>query len=528
MVAAAAPSAKGRPNVVVVLADDLGFSDIGCYGSEIPTPNLDAFAAEGVRYTNFRVTPLCSPTRAALMTGLNAHAAGIGFPTQIDPGFPGYASELPLHQPILPEILRDAGYATLMVGKWHLCREEDFSEAGSRHNWPLQRGFDQFYGFLEALTNFHHPHRLYEGNSVVHVDQYPDGYYLTDDLTDRALRMIREVRAADQDKPFFLYFAHGAVHAPMHAKEEDIQRHRGRYDAGWDLVREARLASQIRQGVMPPGTQLPPRNGEEGQAVDAWADLNDDERTVFARYMEVYAAMVDNLDQSVGRLRALLEELGELDNTIFVFSSDNGAARLTDQGRPRADGATTTDTGTPNYFGYMQDPRPGSDVTPDLLARLDDIGGPTTWPHYPRGWAMACNTPFRLYKFSTHRGGQQSPFIFSWPARLGRPNSVVRRQYTHITDVLPTLVELLDLPLLDQTGRRARGGAGGHELRRDPGRRGCALATRRPVHRVHRQPGLLPRRLGGGDRAPSAEAVVGRRVGALRRGERPGAGVGSR
>ncbi|TQK69498.1 arylsulfatase [Nocardioides sp. SLBN-35] len=452
------PAARpGSPNVIVVLADDLGFSDVGCFGSEIPTPHLDRTAADGLRYTNFRVTPLCSPTRAALMTGLNAHAAGIGFPTQIDPGFPGYVSELPLDQPVLPEVFRANGYATLMVGKWHLCREDDFSEAGSRHNWPLQRGFDQFYGFLEALTDFHHPHRLYEGNSVVHVDEYPDGYYLTDDLTDRAERMIREVRAADADKPFFLYFSHGAVHAPMHARAEDIARHRGRYDDGWDVVRERRLARQVELGVMPPGTELPPRNCEAGHDVRPWDELNATERAVHARHMEVYAAMVESLDRSVGRLRALLADLGELDNTVIVFSSDNGAARLTDQARPLPSWASSADTGTATYFGYMQTPGVVPAVDEELPQHLDRLGGPTTWPHYPRGWAMACNTPFRLYKFSTLRGGQQSPFILSWPAGIEQRGAVLRRQYAHITDVLPTLVELIGLDL--PTAREGRAAA---------------------------------------------------------------------
>lgn len=456
------PVAKeGAPNVIVILADDLGFSDVGCFGSEIPTPHLDATAAEGLRYTNFRVTPLCSPTRASLMTGLNAHAAGVAFPTHINPGYPGYTSELPLDQPLLPEVLRANGYATLMVGKWHLCREDDFSEAGSRHNWPVQRGFDQFYGFLEALTNFHQPNRLMEGNSVVHVDDYPDDYYLTDDLTDRAERMIREVRGADPDKPFFLYFAHGAVHAPMHAREEDIAHHKGRYDEGWDVVRTRRLARQIELGVMPEGTELPPRNSEAGHDVGPWDELNDTERTVHARHMEVYAAMVEAMDRSVGRLRALLAELGELDNTLIMFASDNGAARLTDLPRPAPSWASSKDTGTATYFGYMQSPGVVPEIDESLPDHLDALGGPTTWPHYPRGWAMACNTPFRLYKFSTLRGGQQSPFIMSWPSGIEQRGEIVRRQYTHVTDVLPTLLDLLDLDLpTEREGRPAAALAG--------------------------------------------------------------------
>ena len=294
--------APDAPNIVIVLADDLGYSDLGCYGSEIPTPAIDALADRGVRYTNFHVTPLCSPTRAALLTGLNAHAAGMGFTANTDPGFPGYASELPRNQSSLAEILSAHGYATMAVGKWHLCREADLSIAGDTHSWPLQRGFDQFYGFLEALTDFHFPHQLFEGNNPVHIDQYPEGYYLTDDLTDRACRMIREVKTTDPDKPLFLYYAHGAVHAPLHAKAEDIARHRGNYDKGWDQLREERLARQKELGVVPADAELPPRNPEPNEDVRAWDSYAEPDRRVMARYMEVYAAMVESVDESVARI----------------------------------------------------------------------------------------------------------------------------------------------------------------------------------------------------------------------------------
>ena len=421
---------SNRPNVVLVLIDDLGWNDLGCYGSEYyKTPNIDALADAGFRYSNFHVTPLCSPTRAALLTGLNSHAAGMGFVANADPGFPGYASELPRHQPSLAEVLKANGYATMAVGKWHLCREQDLSVAGDNHSWPLQRGFDQFYGILEALTNFHHPHLLYDGNSPVDVDEYPEGYYFTDDITDRACRMLREVKTADPDKPVFLYYAHGAVHAPLHAKDDDIRRHRGNYDKGWDRLREERLARQIELGIVPPDTELSPRNTEANEDVAAWDSLPEDERAVMARYMEVYAAMVDTIDDSVGRLRAELEALGQLDNTIFIFTSDNGASR---EGRDR---------GTTSYFSHG-----GTGVmSSELATDLEPIGGPTTWPHYPRGWAMACNTPFRLYKITTHRGGHSVPFIFSWPAGLDAGDRVVRNQYAHVTDILPTLADLLGL-----------------------------------------------------------------------------------
>jgi arylsulfatase len=425
------------PNVVIVLADDLGFSDLGCYGSEIPTPNVDAIAAEGVRYTNFHVAPLCSPTRAALLTGRNAHAVGVGLVTNADPGFPGYAGQLAPNQPTLAEVFRANGYSTLAVGKWHLCRDSDLHDAGDRNSWPLQRGFDQYYGFVEALTNFHHPHRLIEGNSAVEVDEYPEGYYLTDDLTDRAIRMIRGVKASNPEKPFFLYFAHGAVHSPLHAKAEDIARHRGRYAQGWDRLREERLARQKELGIVPPDTELPPRNSEPGEDVVAWDSLDPDTQRLFARYMEVYAAMVESIDTSVGRLRAVLEELGEWENTIFIFTSDNGASR---EGR---------NNGSTHYWRFAHGTAPGdSEILPADFEHLenDTLGGPTTWPHYPRGWAMACNTPFRLYKITAFRGGNQVPFVLSWPRRIADAAGI-RHQYQHVTDVLPTLVDLVGLEL---------------------------------------------------------------------------------
>ena len=426
---------EGAPNIVLMLVDDMGYSDMGCFGSEIPTPHIDATAAEGLRLTNFHVAPLCSPSRASLMTGLNPHAAGMGQVAHIDAGFPGYTGELPRNQPSIAEMFRDAGYATMALGKWHLCKNADLSEAGDKHSWPMQRGFEQYYGFLEALTNFHHPHRMYEGNAVITTDQYPDDYYLTDDLTNRAVQMIREVKTANPDKPFFMYYAHGAVHAPLHAKRADIEAHRDRYAAGWDAIREQRLQRQIAAGIVPDGTTLPPRNSEPGEDVQAWDDLSDDEKMVFARYMECYAAMMTSIDDSLGAIRDELAAIGQLENTIIIVTSDNGASR---EGRNSGSMAYYRDGG--RVAGQT------TDIT-EALERFDEIGGPTNWPHYPRGWAMACNTPFRLYKISTFRGGHSAPMVFSWPRRLSDAGAI-RHQYTHISDMLPTLAELagVDIP----------------------------------------------------------------------------------
>ncbi|MGW4803242.1 arylsulfatase [Kitasatospora sp. NPDC004272] len=423
----------GAPNVVVVLVDDLGYSDIGPFGSEVPTPVLDSLAERGVKLANYHTMPLCSPARAALLTGLNPHRVGYSFVANADPGFPGYGMEIADDIPTLAQTLHDAGYATYAVGKWHLTRDSASSAADSRANWPLQKGFDQYYGVLEGLTSLFHPHQLVCDNSPLDIDEFPDGYYYTDDITDRAIGMVKSLRAHDADKPFFLYLAHNAVHGPLQAKPEDLERHRGRYDGGWDELRERRFARQLAAGHFPPGTELPERNGEAGYEVGAWDELDEVQRALYARYMEVYAAMVDNVDRNLGRLTAVLEQLGELDNTIVVFTSDNGGT-----GEGGAEG-------TRSYFSrFVHHPNLPADWNPDVQREIDLIGGPQSLVHYPRGWGMASNTPFRLYKGQTHAGGVRVPFVLSWPAGLPRAagDDGVRGQYQYVTDLLPTLLEL--------------------------------------------------------------------------------------
>ncbi|MEU7527684.1 arylsulfatase [Saccharothrix sp. NPDC042600] len=419
----AEPRATG-PNVVVILVDDLGYADIGPYGGEVGTPHLDALAAGGLRLTNYHTTPLCSPSRAALLTGLNPHRAGFAFPANADPGYPAHSFQLPDDAPSLAESLRAAGYATFAVGKWHLTRDAASHDAADRSSWPLQRGFDRYFGSLEGLTNLHHPHRLVWDNSPYDIGDQPEGYFLTDDLTDRAVGMIDTLRANDPDKPFFLYFAHHAMHGPLGAKDEDLARYRGRYAEGWDVVRERRFAKQLAQGLFPEGTVLPPRNHD----VRPWDDVPPEQQALFARYMEVYAASLSNVDASVGRVVEALRRHGELDNTIIVFTSDNGAT---------AEGGAE---GTRSYFSqFVHVPGVPEDWNRDVARELDLLGGPRTTIHYPRGWAQASNTPFRLYKFDTYAGGVRTPFLVHWPAGLG---SGLRHQYVYVTDVAPTLLEL--------------------------------------------------------------------------------------
>jgi arylsulfatase A-like enzyme len=425
------PSAPaGAPNVVIVLMDDMGFSDIGPFGSEIDTPNLDRLAARGVRFTNYHTSPVCSPSRAALLTGLNPHRAGFGFVANADPGFPGFTFEIARDVPTLAEQLRAGGYATFAIGKWHLTKDSSMSDASDRSSWPTQRGFDRYYGILEGLTNLHHPHRLIRDNSPVAIDEYPKDFYLTDNLTDEAIALILAHRAESQ-KPFFMYFAHLAVHGPLHAKQADIAKYAGRYADGWDALRDRRFAKQIADGFFPAETKLPPRNNEPFGVVPAWDDLEPQDQALFARYQEVYAAVVDNVDQNLGRLLGTLDALGELDNTIVIFTSDNGG---TGEGGLR---------GTRSYFaqlahmpGLPRDWRRDIDRDPNL------IGSPRAMTHYPRGWGMASNTPFRMYKAHTLAGGVRVPFVLSWPSGLPDEAGGLHRGFRYVTDLLPTVLDL--------------------------------------------------------------------------------------
>lgn len=426
---------KSSPNVVFVLLDDMGFSDIGPFGSEIPTPTLDRLAANGLRFTNYHTTPLCSPSRAAIQTGMNPHRAGFGGVANFDPGFPGWTMEIRPDVQTLPEAMRAEGYATFGVGKWHLTRDAEMHDGAPRGSWPTQRGFDRFYGVLEGWTNLHHPHRLIRDNSPVDIDTYPDGYYFTDDITDEAISYLKGLRAHDADRPFFLYLAHGAVHGPLHAKPDDIDRHRGNYDVGWDEVREQRFRRQLDEGLFPPGTAMSPRNHEPGHDVQPWADHSDEERARFARYMEVYAAMVDNVDQNLARLMETIEQLGDAENTVVIFTSDNGG---TEEG-----GAT----GSRSYFKQFGGLGGMTGWDLDVPRDPELIGGPQTLVHYPRGWGMASNTPFRLYKRSTHAGGVRVPMIVSWPAGIPEADrGGLREQYQYVTDLFPTILDLAGLP----------------------------------------------------------------------------------
>ncbi|MFO7280467.1 MAG: arylsulfatase [Thermoanaerobacterales bacterium] len=413
----------GAPNVLLVVLDDVGFAQLGCFGSDIETPTFDALAAEGLRYTNFHTTGLCSPTRACVLTGRNHHRCGMGRIVELPSGFPGYDARIPRSCALLPAMLTPHGYAAYAVGKWHLTPEEETHLGARRDRWPLGRGFERFYGFFGGETHQFVPALVHDNHVVEPPGRYEDGYHLTEDLVDRAIELVDDLRHVDVDKPWLLYLATGACHSPHQVPPGWLERYRGRFDGGWDRWREETLARQVAAGVVPPHTELSPRP----EWVPAWDDLSPDERRVYARYMEAFAAYLTHTDAQVGRLIDRLRETGELDRTLVVVLSDNGAS---------SEGGPT---------GSLNDVRPWN-VLPrtveEAIERIDEIGGPRVHNNYPWGWTVAGNTPFRRWKRETHEGGVADPLIVRWPAGIADPGGV-RRQYVHAIDIVPTVLEVV-------------------------------------------------------------------------------------
>ena len=417
----------GAPNIVLVVLDDVGYAQLGCYGSDIQTPVLDGLAGSGVRLSNFHTTSLCSPTRACLLTGRNHHRSGMGRVADLAVGYPGYWGKPPRENGYLSEILRGAGYATYAVGKWHLSPEDETNMAASRATWPLARGFDRWYGFHGGETHQFAP-ALYEDNHSMRApESMQDGYHLTDDLADRAIEFLSDLRAVDVDKPFFLYFATGACHSPHQPPPRWREHYRGRFDLGWDAWRAQIFERQLAAGLVPASTALSERPGW----VPAWDSLDERDKEVAARFMECFAGFLSHTDEQIGRVLDFLGEIGDRDNTIVVVVSDNGAS---------AEGGAT---------GSINDVRmlnldPASNE--EMHERIDEIGGPLTHNNYPWGWTMAGNTPFRRWKREVHEGGIADPCIISWPVSAF-DNGGIRLQFTHAVDVLPTLAELAGLAL---------------------------------------------------------------------------------
>ena len=421
---------EGAPNVIMAVLDDVGYAQVGCFGGlggRIRTPHMDRLAAGGAPYSNFHVTALCSPTRAALLTGRNHHSVGIGSIMERATGYPGYNGRIPKEAAMISAVLQDHGVNTLAIGKWHLTPPAHTTPVGPFGRWPLGQGFDRFYGFLSGEADQWDP-ILYEDNRRVEAPSIEGReYHLTVDLIDHSIQWIDERKMIAPSRPFFMHLAFGAAHAPHHAPREWIESYRGVFDSGWDVIREETLVKQKELGLFPQETRLPDRN----PGVEAWADLTEQQRTLFTRQMEVYAGFMSHTDDQLGRLLDYLEAAGELDNTLIVLLSDNGASA---EGGPNGLASETS------YFNGV------SESVDDMLTQLDQWGDSSTFPHYATGWAMAGSTPNRLYKSFVHEGGTRVPFIAHWPAGISDPG-VVRNQFHSATDLVPTILDVLRLEM---------------------------------------------------------------------------------
>jgi arylsulfatase A-like enzyme len=415
----------GSPNVLVLLLDDVGFAQLGCFGSDIRTPSFDRLAAGGLRYRDFHTTAICSPTRACLLTGRNHHSNGVGIIQEMATGFPGYNGMVPRENGFLSEMLLAAGYATFAIGKWHLTLASEYASGASKARWPLARGFERFYGFLGGKTNQWSPTLVHDSHYIDPTRRPEEGYHLNADLADRAIEYLTDLRTVAPQKPFFMYYCLGAGHAPHHVEPEWIEPYRGQFDGGWDRWREQVFARQLEMGIVPAGTRLSPRP----QWVKAWDTLSADARRLYARQMEVYAGFLEQTDHHIGRVLDFLARLGELDNTIVLLASDNGAS---------AEG------GEHGSFNELQYPNRIEATVEQNLAHLAEWGSVKSYPNYSWGWAWAGNTPLRRWKRYLHQGGMSDPLIVHWPRGIAARGEV-RSQYVHVVDVAPTLLEALAL-----------------------------------------------------------------------------------
>ncbi len=429
-----------RPNIVVILADDMGYSDIGCYGAEIETPQLDALAANGLRLTQFYNGARCCPTRASLLTGLYAHQTGVGWMVDSKPGGKGYRGDLNDQCVTIAEVLRGAGYRNYAAGKWHVTPLKREKGQLRRHNWPLQRGFDRHYGTIHGAGSLWDPNTLVRGNKLIspYADeeyQPEDGFFYTDAISDHAAKFVREHHEKDGQQPFFLYVAYTAAHWPMHARERDIAKYRGRYAKGFAAVRAARLKKQVELGVIDEHWPLTKPPG-------SWEKVKD--QPFEERCMEVYAAMVDSMDQGIGRIVSALRETGELDNTLILYLQDNGGCA---EAYGRGKNATTRvakPSLPPMPAAALQTgmiPKQTRDGYPVRLGYGVMPGAADTYVAYGRDWANVSNTPFRMYKHWVHEGGIATPLIAHWPAGIAGKGTI-RHDITHLIDVMATAIDL--------------------------------------------------------------------------------------
>lgn len=416
---------EGAPNVLVFVLDDVGFGQLSSFGGLVETPVLDGVAARGLRYTNMHTTALCSPSRGAILTGRNHHSIGLATVAETSSGFPGYNAILPFDKGMLGDMLLPHGYNTFMVGKWHLTPPEHETPAGPYDRWPLARGFERYYGFLGGDTNQWYPELVYDNHYIDAPSTPEEGYHLSIDLADKAIEFIKDAHVNAPDKPFYLHYCTGAGHAPHHVPKEWADRYAGKFDGGWDEYRTVVHQRQLDMGILPPGTAL----SDPDPDFPRWEALSPDQQRLYARMMEVFAGFLSFTDHHFGRVLDFLEEIGELDNTMIMVVSDNGAS---------AEGGPLGSVNEMFFFNNV------AETLEENLAQLDDLGGPTVFNHYPWGWTNAGNTPFRRWKRETYRGGVSDPCIVSWPKKI-TSHGETRTQYAHVIDMVPTILDALDI-----------------------------------------------------------------------------------
>jgi len=416
---------EGAPNVLFIVLDDTGFGQLGCYGSPIKTPNLDALAANGLRYNNMHTTALCSPTRTCILTGRNHHSNGMACITEASTGYPGANGNIPHENGLLSEMLLEQGYNTYAVGKWHLTPADQISAAGPYDRWPLGRGFERYYGFLGGDTHQYYPDLTYDNHRVEPEKTPEEGYHLTEDLVDKAIGFIADSKQVAPNKPFFMYFCTGAMHAPHHVPKEWADAYAGQFDDGWEAYREKVFARQKELGIAPADAELSRHDPD----VKPWAECSPEERKLYARMMEVFAGFLTHTDYHIGRLLDFLKTINEFENTLIMVISDNGASS---EGGP--EGSVNENL----FFNFVPE-----DLDENLAA-LDELGGPKYFNHYPWGWTWAGNTPFRRWKRETYRGGISDPFIVHYPKGI-QAKGEIRTQYTHAIDMVPTVLDLLEI-----------------------------------------------------------------------------------
>ncbi len=416
---------EGSPNVIFFVLDDVGYGQMSAFGGLVNTPNIDRLVENGLRYTNMHTTALCSPTRSCILTGRNHHSNGVACIMEMATGYPGYDGRMPFENGMLPEMLLEHGYNTFATGKWHLSPSEESTPAGPFHRWPLGRGFERYYGFLGGETNQWFPDLTYDNHSVPQPKSVEEAYHLDEDLVDHAIQFILDAHVNAPDKPFFLYHAPGCAHAPHQVGKEWIEKYRGKFDMGWDEYRDVVFARQKELGIFPADAELSPRDPD----VPEWDSLSDQQKKLYARFMEVFAGYLEHCDYEFGRILQTLEDIGELDNTLVMVISDNGAS---------SEGGVNGAFNEMSSFNYYWE------ALDDILPKMDQLGGPSSYNHYPWGWSWAGNTPFRRWKKEVYRGGATDNLIVSWPAGI-KARGENRNQYAHAIDMVPTVLDVLGI-----------------------------------------------------------------------------------